>query len=190
MFWSEEMLCTVSRKHCHSIKIIRYSQLLSVNCFAQAIKKEGLLAVATLRKDRLKDAGKFLKSEKELKKSNRGSFDYVVDYDSGITILRWFDNSSVQLISNNVGNDLGEPARRWVRKNTWNIQIQSPKMVETYNANMGGVYLCYKMLSTYRIRQKSNKHYTHIIYYCIGISVTNSWLIYRRHMAQQSISKK
>ena len=112
------MLCTVSRKHCHSIKIIRYSQLLFVNCFAQAIKKEGLLAVATLRKDRLKAAGKFLKSEKELKKSNRGSFDYIVDYDSGITILRWFDNSSVQLISNNVGNDLGEPARRWVRKNT------------------------------------------------------------------------
>ena len=46
------------------------------------------------------------------------------------------------------------------------------------------------MLSTYRIRQKSNKYYMHIIYYCIGISITNSWLIYHRHMTQQNISRK
>ena len=63
-------------------------------------------------------------------------------------------------------------------------------MVEIYNANMGGVDLCDMMLSTYRIRQKSNEYYMYIIYYCIGISVINSWLIYRRHMAQQNISKK
>ena len=30
------------------------------------LEKEGFLAVATLRRDRLKDAGKFLKSEREL----------------------------------------------------------------------------------------------------------------------------
>ena len=63
-------------------------------------------------------------------------------------------------------------------------------MVEIYNANMVGVDLCHMMLSTYRIRQKSDRHYMHIIYYCIGISITNSWLIYCRHMAQQNISKK
>ena len=61
-------------------------------------------------------------------------------------------------------------------------------MIERYNANMGGVDVC-DMLSTYRIRQKSNKYYTHIIYYCISISMANSWLIYHRHMAQQTISK-
>ena len=33
------------------------------------LKREGFLAVATLRKDRLKHAGKFLKSENELKKT-------------------------------------------------------------------------------------------------------------------------
>ena len=101
--------------------------------------------------------------------------------------MRWFGNNSVQQISNYVENGLGEPARRWDRKNT---RFQRPKMAEIYNANMGGVDLCDMMLSTYRIRQKSNKYYIHIIYYCIGISVTNSWLIYRRHMAQQNISKK
>ena len=96
------------------MKIIRYSLTISFHQLlcSSYLKKEGLLAVATLRKDRLKDAGKFVKSENELKKSNRGSCDYVVDYNSAITILRWFDNNSVQLISNYVGNGLGEPARR------------------------------------------------------------------------------
>ena len=104
--------------------------------------------------------------------------------------MRWFGINSVQLISNYVGNGLGKPGRRWDRKNTRYIQIQRPKMVEIYNANMGGVDLCDMMLSTYRIRQKSDKHYVDVIYYCIGISVKNSWLKYRRHMAQQNISKK
>ena len=96
----------------------------------------------------------------------------------------------MQLISNYVGNGPEEPARRWDQKNTRHIQIERPKMVEIYNANMGGVDLRDMMLSTCRIRQKSNKYYMHIIYYCIGISITNSWFIYHRHMAQQNISKK
>ena len=34
------------------------------------------------------------------------------------------------------------------------------------------------------------KYYMHIFFYCIGISVIKSWLLYRRHMQEQSISKK
>ena len=95
----------------------------------------------------------------------------------------------MQLISKYVGNGLGEHARRCYWKNTRYIEIQRPKMVEIYNANMGGVDVCDMMLSTYRIRQKSNKYHMHIIYYCISISVANSWLIYHRRIAQQNISK-
>ena len=72
----------------------------------------------------------FSRVKKNLKKSNRGSFVYVVDYNSGTTILWWFDNNSVQLIVNYVGNGLGKPARRWGQKNTRYIQVQRPKMVE------------------------------------------------------------
>ena len=68
-------------------------------------------------------------------------------------------------------------------------KIERPETVEIYNFNMGGVYLCYTMLSTYRIKQKSSKYYIHIIYYCVGTSITNSWLIHHRHIAQQNITK-
>ena len=126
--------------------------------------------------------------EKNRKINNRGGGTIIRD--SRVTILRGFENNSVQLISNYVGNGLEDPARRWDQKKYKYVQIQRPKMVEIYNTNMGGAELWDMMLSTYRIGQKSSEYHMHIIYYCTGISATNSWLIHRRHMAQQNISKK
>lgn len=55
---------------------------------------------------------------------------------------------------------------------------------------MGGVDLCDMLLEVHRVRQRTLKYYIHISFYCIGISITNSWLLYRRRMQQQNISKK
>jgi hypothetical protein len=30
----------------------------------------------------------------------------------------------------------------------------------------------------------------HLVYYCIGVSIVNSWLLYRRHCSQRGIAKK
>ena len=55
---------------------------------------------------------------------------------------------------------------------------------------MGGVDLCDMLLSLYRIRQRTNKVYFHILYYCLGINVVNGWLLYRRHMNQKKVPVK
>ena len=56
-------------------------------------------------------------SETNLKKEGRGSFDYVVvEANSGVTVLWWFDNGLVQLLSNYVGNDLALQAQHWSKK--------------------------------------------------------------------------
>ena len=55
---------------------------------------------------------------------------------------------------------------------------------------MGGADLCDKLLEVYRVRQHTVNYYMHIFFYCIGISITNSWLLYWRHLQQQNISKK
>ena len=55
-------------------------------------------------------------SKTNLKKKGRGSFDYVVEANSGVTVLRWFDNGLVQLLSNYVGNDLALQAQHWSKK--------------------------------------------------------------------------
>lgn len=154
------------------------------------LKKDGFWAVATIRKDRLKGADRHLLAENELKKKGCGSFDYVVEANSGVTVLRWFDNGLVQLLSNYIGNDLATQARRWSKKEGRFISIDRPTMVVEYNSNMGGVDLCDMLLSMYRIRHRSTKYYMHIVFYCIGVAVVNGWLLYRQHMTQKNVPAK
>ena len=45
------------------------------------------------------------------------------------------------------------------------------------------------LLSFYRICLGTRKWYMHIVYYCLGISVVNGWLLYRRHSEQKHIDK-
>lgn len=71
----------------------------SVNLL-QYLKKEGIWAVGTIRADRLKGAEKVLQDKKRLEeKGGRGSSDWCIDANTNITIVRWFDNGMVQLIS-------------------------------------------------------------------------------------------
>ncbi|KAL9981764.1 hypothetical protein ACROYT_G010511 [Oculina patagonica] len=154
------------------------------------LKKDGFWAVATIRKDRLKGADKHLLAEKELKKNGRGSFDYVVEANSGVTVIRWFDNGLVQLLSNYIGNDLAAQARRWSKKEGQFINIDRPAMVVEYNSNMGGVDLCDMLMSMYRVCHRSTKYYMHIVFYCIGVAIVNGWLLYRRQMTQKNVSSK
>ena len=63
------------------------------------LKKEGLLAVGTIRSNGLQECP--LLSNKDLQKSARGASDYRVDTNSGI-IVKWLDNIVVQLTSNYV----------------------------------------------------------------------------------------
>ena len=154
------------------------------------LKENGILAVATLWKDRIKGSQNHLLSENDLKKRGRESHDYAVEANSGIIVVRWYDDSCIQLISNYLTNETGENTRRWNKKNTSFKEVERPMTVQVHNANMGGVNPCDMLLSLYRIRQRTNKFYFHIVYYLFGISVTNGWLLYRRHQNQKSISEK
>ena len=154
------------------------------------LKKDGFWAVATIHKDRLKRADKHLLSEKEQKKKRHGSFDFVVEANSGVTVICWFDNGLVQLLSNYVGNDLTAQARRWSRNEGHFINIDRPAMVVKYNSNMGGVNLCDMLMSMYRICRRSTKHYMHMVFYCISVAVGNGSLLYCRHLTQKNVPRK
>ena len=55
---------------------------------------------------------------------------------------------------------------------------------------MGGVDLCDMLMALYRIKLRSTKYYMHIVYYCINLSVSNGWLLYRRHCVQNCVPVK
>ena len=46
------------------------------------------------------------------------------------------------------------------------------------------------LLSLYRIELGTKKWYIHIVYYCIGVDITNYWSFYRRHCQQNGIRQR
>lgn len=81
-------------------------------------------ATGTIRADRLRGCEKTLLTEKELKKSGRGS----IDLNSSIRIVRWFDNKLVQLASNYVFIDPADTVESGEEKNASFLKYKDPTL--------------------------------------------------------------
>lgn len=77
----------------------------------KALKAKGLWYVGTVRENRLQ--GCSLKAEKDLRKGGRGSMDSLVECDSNVVVVRWYDNRKVDVISSFVGIEPVEQVRRF-----------------------------------------------------------------------------
>ena len=93
------------------------------------------LIIATIRSDRIKSPP--LVWERDLKKKGSGAYAYRTDIKSGISVLKWYDNTRVQMCSN-----YSDPAptitiKRWDRKENKEIEISCPSIVAEYNTYMG-----------------------------------------------------
>ena len=128
-----------------------------------------------IRKDWLKGADKLLLSEKDLKKIGCGPSDSVVEANSGVTVLRWFEDVTLRCPAGTV----------MVERRARIINMERPAMEVKKNIHMGRVDFFDMLLSMYQIRHRSTKYYTHIIFHCIGMAVVNGWLLYGRHMSQK-----
>ena len=114
----------------------------------------GFLIVATIRSDRIKSCP--LSCEKDLKKKGRGTHVYRTDLNSGMSVLRWYDNKSVQMCSNYSDPAPTSTIKRWDRKENKEIEISCPSVVAEYNAYMGGVDLSNMLISLYHTNLKQS----------------------------------
>lgn len=142
------------------------------------LKQYGFWAVGTLRSDRMRGCN--VKTEKVLKKEGRGSFDGAFDRNSGLVIIRWFDNKAVQLASNYIDVDPVSTVQRWSKEARKMIDVPRPNIVAVYNAAMGGVDLFDMFQSLYRMDHKSRRWYMRIFYWILSSSVINGWIKYRK----------
>ena len=94
------------------------------------LKSLSILITATIRANRV--AGCPLKCEKELKKR-----DAQVSPNSGIVLVRWFDNKSVQLVSTYSPPATSSTLKRWDQSSKWHLLVPCPEIVKDYNSAMG-----------------------------------------------------
>ena len=91
------------------------------------ITESGFGGTGTIRLNRIEDCP--LKSVPAMKKTARGSYDYKLDSNNNIIVVRWNDNIIVTLASNITGVQPLQKAKRWDRVERKKIEITQPAMV-------------------------------------------------------------
>uniref|UniRef100_A0A8C6TQ61 PiggyBac transposable element-derived protein domain-containing protein n=1 Tax=Neogobius melanostomus TaxID=47308 RepID=A0A8C6TQ61_9GOBI len=142
----------------------------------------GLRSLGTIRKNRL--MGCTLEEDRDLLRRGRGSFDFRVDNDAKLAVVKWADNKTVTLVSSCASVSPVGQVRRYSKEEKKKICVPCPKIVSEYNTHMGGVDLADMMIALYRTPAKSHRWYLAIFWQMVDIAVNNAWLLHRRHAAQ------
>lgn len=150
-----------------SLEVVRY--LKSQNC----------RYTGTAREDRIGKPA--LTSAKDLGKADvpRGIFEYLTT-DDGILALRWKDNKVVTMLSNDLGVEPVSTCLRYSKETKKKEEVLCPKVIKSYNANMGGIDKSDMLVHLYRTPMKSKRWYMRLFAYCLDLSLCNAWLLYRR----------
>ena len=152
------------------------------------LEKRGIHSVGTVRSNRLTNLSPM--SEKELKKSGRGSMNEYTTHVDGVDIyyVQWFDNKVVNLLSTFAGMEPINKVNRWFSSLKQRREIDCPDVVRIYNKHMGGVDLLDSLLGLHRTNVRSKKWYHRIFFHCMDMVVVNSWLLYRRVHVQNQLN--
>ena len=153
------------------------------------LKSSRTYKTATFRSNRLKRCP--LVSEKELKKEVRESYDYRTNVNSGLHLVKWYDNKCVHLASTFSGVNATSSEKRWDSKAKNHKDVLLSDMVSDYNSSMGGVDLADMLIALYRTEITTKKRwYLKLIFHTVHICKVNGWLLYHRFCDQQQIPKK
>lgn len=168
---------------CRSIPAGLNSEIFVDNFFCSLeliiyLNAKGFDTLGTIRADRLRECP--LKSEKELKKTGRGTFDCKTEKSTKIALVRWVDNKVVTLASSFMGVEPLGSVKRYDKKEKCKIDVTTPAIVKHYNRHMGGVDLADMLISLYRTPLRTKRYYLRIFAYMIDLCVCNSWLLARR----------
>lgn len=150
----------------------------------ESLKDEQIYVIGTIRSDRIEKA-----PLENLQKRERGSYHALREKDSGVTLVRWNDNSQVT-VATNLNEDQVKgltTCKRWSRVKKDKVSLPMPILVKDYNKYMGGVDLFDRLRGLYRTRIRNKRWYYPIFRFCLNGAVVNAWLLYRHLDKEMSL---
>ncbi|XP_061567214.1 piggyBac transposable element-derived protein 3-like [Cololabis saira] len=147
----------------------------------------GLRSLGTIRKNRLK--GCILEDDRALLRQGRGSYDYRVDNEAEVAVVKWVDNKAVTLASSCAAVSPLKEVRQFYREKRRRVGVPCPNIVSQYNVHMGGVDLADMMVALYRTPAKSHRWYMCLFWQMADIAINNGWLLYRRDAKSLGMQK-
>ena len=119
-----------------------------------------------------------LSTDDNLKKQDRGFYNYRMDSNGDIFAVVWKDNNNVKILSNHQGTLPAQKVRRWSRRNKKQVTLNQPKCITYYNSHMGGVDKMDWLINKYRIKIRAKKWYFPLFMNMIDMTVANAHVLY------------
>lgn len=150
------------------------------------LKKENILSLGTVRRNRLKNV--MLPDDSTMLKKPRGTYDHCVTNirNTDIVAITWKDTKNVNLLSTFAAIEPVMKVSRYDRKLNKRIEVDCPHIIKVYNTHMGGVDLLDGLLGRHKIKMRSRKWYMRLFHHLLDVTIVNSWLLHKRIQKQKS----
>ena len=135
-------------------------------------------------------AGAVLKHKSSMQKEGRGSMDSPVTKFREVVVVRWYDNSSVNVASTFVGIGTTDVVNRWKTKEKTFVPVDRPEAIKVCNDFMGEVDKMDFLISLYPMVFRTKRWPTRLILHLISMSLVNAWIEYKEWEAAQGSRKK
>ena len=132
-------------------------------------------AIGTVRENRTLGASSKMKSLKEMKKSDRETFNSCSD--GVVYFCKWNDNSIVNIVSNFLSHLPIETMKRRVKSEP-DARIAQPQLIKQCNNGLGVVDVMDQLLGSYRPMIRGRKWYWPLIINAINVSVVAAWRLH------------
>lgn len=166
----KKMVAEISKPDQH---IVYFDNFFTSHRLLTDLAQLGIRACGTIRANRTNNCP--LPSKKIVEKQPPGYFDFQSDKTVLCTI--WNDNCAVSVASNYYGVSPMKNVTRRV-KNGNPKKISQPYLIAKYNAGMGGVDVCDRMLSSYRPWLRSRKWWWNLFAHTINLAIVASFRFY------------
>ena len=176
-----QTVTSLCKNYSGSGRVINMDNLYSSPLVFIKLKEMSLYARGTVRLNR-KYLPRFIQyKKKDMKKLDRGSYEFAVNKDYNMSMHCWHDKNPVHVLSTADSTQVEEVSRRSGRNK---IVVKCPSTIKNYNKNMQAVDQFNKLMSLFSLAQAHSftKYYKKIAMVLMDFVLVNSYLHYKLWM--------